>query len=123
MGQWAKRMIAARLICALALIVLGFSGHAFADPRLDPHGAQYRLPDGTYAALCEPSAEKSDRDSQSKHCDVCVLSASHLLAPPEADAVALPQALWLAQVWPLAFSNPKPILSHHGQSRAPPLNV
>ena len=112
-----------RMICAVALLLLGFSGHAFADASSDPHRLQYELPDGSYASLCQPGEEKGDTHGGGKHCDVCVMSIGHLFVPPETVAFVITSSILRQAVQRDGNANLKPILSFHGQSRAPPLNA
>jgi hypothetical protein len=124
MRTWVKAAVVTRIVCALALFMLGFSGHALADPTLDPFSVQYQLPDGSYSSLCEPGHEKGGVPHDGgHHCDICVMAAAHLFTPPAAPAAippvaALPEPLRLD-----ASANLKRILSHHRQSRGPPLSA
>ena len=91
----AERLVV-RMICALALLLVGF---AHKPPALDYHSipaselAQYTLPDGTLPILCLPS-----EDGQAKHdghdfgsgCEACRLTASVVLpAPADMAGVAI----------------------------------
>ena len=123
MRTWARKAIAMRLFCALALFMLGFASHAMAGRDPDPYSAQYRLPDGTFASMCLPSEEHGAPQSDSDHCDTCVLSAGQLFTPPDTAVVSPERSLSPEPIRPAAFGNSKRILSHHGQSRGPPLNA
>ncbi|MDB5523264.1 MAG: hypothetical protein JWM58_1027 [Rhizobium sp.] len=123
MRTWARKEIAVRLFCALALFMLGFSGHAVAGHNLDRYGAEYRLPDGTFASMCLPSEEHGAPDNDSRHCDTCVMSAGHLFMPPDSVIAFGVQSLSRERIRPAAVGNPRRILSHHRQSRGPPLNA
>jgi hypothetical protein len=123
MRHWAKRAVLTRIVCALALFMLGFSSHAMAGAELAPHSLQYQLPDGSYASLCSPDEGKGGTQGNGKHCDVCVMSVGHLLTPPDAALVETPEMAEGRTLWPEGNANLKRILSHHGQSRGPPLNA
>jgi len=123
-GNWAKRGVLTRIVCAFALLMLGFGGHAFADPTFDPYSTQYELPDGTYSSLCQTEDEKGGLPhSSSNHCDTCVMAAGHLLTPPEAQFAPNPALQRGEAIRLVEDVNLKRILSHHGQSRGPPLSA
>ncbi|MDB5525495.1 MAG: hypothetical protein JWM58_3258 [Rhizobium sp.] len=123
MRTWARKAIAMRLFCALALFMLGFTSHAMAGHDTDPYSAQYRLPDGTFASMCLPSQEHGAPQGDSNHCNTCVLSAGHLFTPLDI-AMALPlRSMSSEPILSAVVGNSKRILSHHGQSRGPPLNA
>jgi hypothetical protein len=120
--DWARRAVLTRIVCALALFMLGFTGHAFADPTFDPFDVQYQLPDGSYSALCQPGEEKGGAPhSDHNHCDMCVMAAGHLFTPAEVVVAAAPALQHGEAIPTAAIVNLKRILSHHGLSRGPPL--
>jgi hypothetical protein len=122
MTNWAKGAVVTRILCALALLMLGFSGHALANPTFDPYSAQYLLPDGSYSSLCQPGDDKGGTP-HNNHCDICVMAAGHLFTPPEAIPHGLPVLARGETITLVAIVNHKRILSHHGQSRGPPLSA
>lgn len=78
-----------RVLCALALLVVGFAHKA---PALDGASiqpaeySQYVLPDGTLQVLClsgETSGGEHDRSRDGSGCEACRLSASALLPTPQ----------------------------------------
>jgi hypothetical protein len=64
-----------RMLCALAYALLGFSGHSLAGADSAP-GAYYRLPDGSYASLCEPGGA-DQRSTPADHCKTCLIAQPH----------------------------------------------
>lgn len=112
-----------RIVCAIALFMLGFVAHAEAAPLVGPFSMEYRLPDGTFASMCLPSQEHGKSHTDGKHCDSCILSTAHLFTPPAAVQLAEQTSPHGDIVWPESNGNPGRILSHHGQSRGPPENA
>jgi hypothetical protein len=124
MRTWANGSIVTRILCAVALVMLGFSGNALADPTSDPFSAQYQLPDGSYSSLCQPGDEKGGGSHHgADHCDSCVMAAGHLFTPPEAAPAVLRVLAQGETIAAAANVNLKPIVSHHRQSRGPPLSA
>lgn len=122
MRTWVKRAVPTRILCALALVMLGFGGHAFADPSSDPFSNQYELPDGTYTSLCQPGDDKGGAPHDgAHHCVTCFVAAGHVFAPPEGAAAGLPVSGAGEIIGFAAVANPKPIHSHHCLGRGPPL--
>jgi hypothetical protein len=122
-GNWARGAVVMRMLYALAILMLGFSGGAQALPNLEPYGAEYKLPDGTFATLCMPSEEKGAPHGDHKHCDMCVMAAGHLFTTPETAFVTAPVSHQSETVRAVAIANLKRIVSHHGLSRGPPLSA
>ena len=112
-----------RMIYALAILMLGFSCNAQALPNLEPYGAEYKLPDGTFATLCMPSEEKGAPHDDHKHCDMCVMAAGDLFTTPETVLVPEPVLHQGDTIRAVAIVNLKRIISHHGLSRGPPLSA
>jgi len=82
--QWALR-----ILCAVALVFVGFAHQvpAAAAGDLGPAElAQYVLPDGTLPTLCVTVTDKSDQGQHDKAhshgCEACRISASTLLPTP-----------------------------------------
>jgi hypothetical protein len=99
--QWAVRVL-----CAIALVVLGLSHQppALAGPDFDPADyADYLLPDGSLPTLCVTlSSNRSDKDGQHHHseraksdCEACRIGAVAMVppAPSHAERIVLAQAL------------------------------
>lgn len=124
MAVGAKGAILLRILCAFALFMLGLAGDAFADPSQDPHSAQYRLPDGTYASLCQPGDTKGGAPHNgANHCGGCVTAAGHAFTPPAGYAVARPGSRAGETFGFAEIANVKRIRSHHNQGRGPPLSA
>jgi hypothetical protein len=112
-----------RIVCAIALFMLGFAAHADARPINGPFSTEYQLPDGTFASMCLPSEEHGKSHTDDKHCDTCIMSTAHLFTPPDTVELVAQASLQGDVVRPESNANPRRILSHHGQSRGPPLNA
>jgi hypothetical protein len=123
MREWMKRAVAVRLVCALALFMLGFSGSLPAVANPGPYSAEYMLPDGTFASLCLPSEEEHGGHSDGKHCDVCIFAIGHTFVLPSAAGIVPPIFTSAVTNGPTGHDNLKRILSYHGQSRGPPLEA
>jgi len=76
------RAVAARIVCALALIMLGFADPAFATSDGGGLAAQYRLPDGSYPSLCKTGSDAGRLPHNVRHCDLCFAAGGHAFVPP-----------------------------------------
>ncbi|MGO6943241.1 hypothetical protein [Rhizobium leguminosarum] len=91
--QWALR-----ILCAVALVFVGFAHQVPAAAAGDPAElAQYVLPDGTLPTLCVTTTDKSGQDQHDKAhshgCEACRISVSILLpAPTDIAGAAIPFA-------------------------------
>jgi hypothetical protein len=122
MRYWLKRAVLTRILCALALVMLGFGSHAVADPFADPYGVEYRLPDGSYTSLCEPGDDKGGAPHDaSHHCDICVLAVGHLFVPPDAIFAGRPMRARGEAIRAAEYMHLHRLLSSHSLSRGPPL--
>jgi hypothetical protein len=122
MQAWLKRAVLTRMFCALALVLLGFGSHAFAGPSADPYSREYQLPDGSYTSLCQPGDDKGKQPhGDAHHCDICIVAAGHLFAPPTAILARAPVFRPGEAIRFSAGANLKPVHSHHRLSRGPPL--
>ncbi|NLS05212.1 hypothetical protein HGP14_17845 [Rhizobium sp. P32RR-XVIII] len=74
-----------RVVCALSLLLLGLAHQApqvSAEPAYN--GAEYGLPDGSYASLCVTVTDTDGRAVPPKpNCEVCRLAASVILPGPD----------------------------------------
>lgn len=124
MRHWFKGAVLTRVLCALALVMLGFGSHAFADPSADPYSSQYALPDGSYTSLCQPGDDKGGvPHDAAHHCDICVMAAGHLFAPPYALLAAMPMLERGETIVSAATAHSRRMLSNHHLSRGPPLSA
>lgn len=85
-----RTAIALRILCAAALLCLGFAHKpVFAHPADDPASSYYLLPDGTFADLCIDNIVhgKPQKSWLGAGCESCRLSASVLLPTPPATHV------------------------------------
>jgi len=76
---------ALRILCAAALLCLGFAHKpVYAQPTDDPASLYYLLPDGTFADLCIGNVVhgKPQKSWLGAGCEACRLSASVLLPTP-----------------------------------------
>lgn len=84
----------ARIICALALILVGFAHQPPRIPTTVPASemAAYVLPDGTLPVLCDlANLDDDDHSHDPGRCEACVLSASTLLPPPPTLVIPTPR--------------------------------
>jgi hypothetical protein len=117
----------ARVLCALALLFLGFAhqppARAIAsqgDPSLADIAFAYSLPDGSIADLCAPEGEDGKAKMTGKGCEACRICADMLAPAPGGNAIARPLAILLSNVL-RAHTSPSPITRRNGhEPRAPP---
>jgi len=111
-----------RIFCAMLLFGLGFAHQPVqAAAPLDAYGEAYRLPDGTFADICSEGDHGHEIPAVRPLCEVCLLSASIILPPPDDEA-------WLAGER-ASIANPLHEFSEllgttsvaRPQSRAPPV--
>jgi hypothetical protein len=109
-----------RILCAIAYVLLSFSGHHAAGAEGAP-GAYYRLPDGSYASLCEPGA-KDPASAPADHCKTCLIAQPHGAPAPDLVALDAPvfTLLGLNMPAPRREFTPKPRYRRMA-SRGPPL--
>lgn len=113
------RGVMLRILCALAYVVLGFSGHHAMGGEGVP-AAFYRLPDGTYASLCEPGG--TDQPSApAEHCKTCLIAQPHGAPAPAFASLDAPvfTLLGLNTPAPVGPVSAKPTFRRLG-SRGPP---
>ncbi|MBL0373847.1 DUF2946 family protein [Rhizobium sp. KVB221] len=116
--------MATRIICVIALFMLGFAAHADTRAAIGPYGAEYMLPDGSYASMCLPSEEHGGAPhSDGNHCDVCVFATIHLFTPPAFAVLANRAAQPVEKINRDSNPNLKRITSFHQLSRGPPLKA
>lgn len=113
-----------RLVCALALLFVGFAHQPVAVSGLSPaEVALYTLPDGTLPDLC--IGGDADGHHQQKHaakqdCEACRISAAVLLPQP-ADTVGIALSRGtVAVLLPSADLVHRQVLSLATAPRAPP---
>jgi hypothetical protein len=115
---------AIRMICVVALVLLGLAHRPVATPapQFSPQEiAALTLPDGTVPELCLPSEDGKDKThAATSDCEACRVSATALLPAP-ADAVGMRMPLVAA------LTLPQPAEAHYRQlfppdshPRAPP---
>lgn len=114
-----------RIVCAVALLCLGFAhkAPAVAGSPIPVAGfSQYVLPDGTMPVLClsDGHAGHDDHQDLGKACEACRLG-SLVLLPAPADTVGVPI---LPPPDPLALAGTgtfhRPILPSNASPRGPP---
>lgn len=130
MVDWGIRMSfdrATRMICAVALVLLGLAHRPVATPapQFSPQEiAALTLPDGTVPELCLPSEDgKGKTHAATSDCEACRISATALLPAP-ADSVGMRMPLVAA------LTLPQPAEAHYRQlfppdshPRAPPVTA
>ena len=128
--DWTRLL---RIFCAALMLSLGFAHKpvaAFVAPTAALDEA-YRLPDGSFAEICEGHAGaaaphvpgKSDHSTISLFCEACLLSSSVLIPTPDANSWAKAEFTWLdnapviqpVQVYDVDYQRPK--------ARAPPVVI
>jgi hypothetical protein len=118
-GFLQARQVLWRILYALAFVVLSVSSHhaAAADGAA---GASYRLPDGSYASLCEPGGDGKP-STPGDHCRTCLIAQPHGLAAPELLRLDAPvfTLLGLNTPAPRRDFTPKPTFRRMA-SRGPP---
>jgi hypothetical protein len=77
-------MKAVRLLCAIALLSVGFMHKPVVSYAASaPQNQAYQLPDGTFADLCTIHAGDQHKGKRADHgCEACRLSASVLVPEP-----------------------------------------
>lgn len=114
-----------RIFCAVVLFSLGFAHQPLQAAPVDSYSEAYRLPDGTFADICSEGGHSlGDHGKQpfaKPLCEVCLLSASVILPPPDDEAWLIgertPLDNPLRQLFELSVST----AVERPKSRAPPL--
>lgn len=113
-----------RLVCAMAMLVLGFAHHV---PSLEARGisaaelAQYTLPDGTLPDFCLSIQEDGSGTTVKKSGCVACRIGSALVPPSREDSSGVRIAVRLAPLWPPRdFVTPDSPLAAMASPRAPP---
>lgn len=122
-----KWLVAVRVLCAIALLSVGFAHKVpvvFPEQIAAAELAAYVLPDGTLPDICLTMEHGSDRDhAYSGDCEACRLSATILLPAP-ADMVGERIALAEEPLFvPRAAVIPRLILAPNASPRAPPAEM
>lgn len=79
-----------RLICVLALMMVGFAHQPMAVAAPSASLPVYTLPDGSVATLCIPGEDSSPRQAASRMCEACCLvNAALLPSPPSVGDIAI----------------------------------
>jgi hypothetical protein len=80
----AKAGLWLRMVCAVALLSVAFAPHStpLATPAL-AFSEAYRLPDGSFADLCEDHGYGDPGHQRVLRCEVCLLCASAMLPAPD----------------------------------------
>jgi hypothetical protein len=117
---------AIRMICVVALVVLGFAHLPPVPvvPTLTPaEVALLTLPDGTVPELCLPGTNedgKSKSHTMASDCEACRISASVVLPPPS-DLVGIRMPVAIAAVLPQpAEAHYRQLFPPNSAPRAPP---
>ena len=122
-----------RIFCAVLMLSLGFAHKpvaAMAAPAslLDE---AYRLPDGSFAEICEGHAgvqiihengKTTDHSGKtSLFCEACLLAASILLPTPDTTSWARAHFAWLVNRPPLYLASALDFDHQRPKARAPPI--
>lgn len=112
-----------RIICAVALLLLGFSQPAYAAVTDSPYDIAYQLPDGTFASICQDGNHGGSPDGDSNHCRLCLAAAGHLFVPP-AESLAFRLRIDApVRFFALREAQFRREPCRQGLSRAPPLSA
>lgn len=118
-----------RLICALALIMVGFAHKA---PILDhpvfnlAQLAAYTLPDGTVPTLCitvqdDSHTDHPDQDAHpAKECEACRIASATLMPTPPDTGVAIVRSFVIVDPAPHYQVTQRRLLPPNQGPRAPP---
>jgi hypothetical protein len=121
MGDRSIRGFMARIVCALALVMFGFAGHGLAATDDGPFAAQYRLPDGSFASLCQNGDDHTGTPPHARHhCDFCFASVGHAFVPPQPTFGPAVTAAEAGILLPVSAAAPKFGALRHGLCRGPP---
>ena len=71
-----------RLICVLALVMVGFAHKPVLANLADARMPAYELPDGSFASICFADHDSEPEASKDFGCDACRLSSAILVAAP-----------------------------------------
>ncbi|TXI03671.1 MAG: hypothetical protein E6Q76_13500 [Rhizobium sp.] len=80
-----------RLLCAIALISVGFVHHPAVSIAAEPSSrefAQYRLPDGSLPVICTTERTPDGKEHGKTHmpgCEACRISAAAILPAPQSE--------------------------------------
>jgi hypothetical protein len=111
-----------RILCAIAFVLLGFSGHHAAGAE-GAAGDYYQLPDGSYASLCEPGG-KDESQAPADHCKTCLIAQPHGAPAPDLAALDAPVFTLLGLNEPAPRGDITPKSGYRRMaSRGPPLAV
>jgi hypothetical protein len=124
MGRWqARAVMAVRMVCAAALLCLGFAHQAPAIAGgVDYSANAYRLPDGSFPVLCiSGDGAAHGKVVLKPGCEVCRLASSTILPQPNDGAGILISGLFLLNPLPEASVALGAGKVGRANSRAPPV--
>ncbi|MBW6424703.1 hypothetical protein KX729_24935 [Rhizobium sp. XQZ8] len=113
-----------RIFCAVVLFSLGFAHQPVQAAPSDSYSEAYRLPDGTFADICSEGGHAlGDHGKQpfaKPLCEVCLLSASVILPPPDDETWLIGERALLENPLPQFFALSGSTATERPKSRAPP---
>jgi len=116
-----------RIFCAVVLFSLGFAHQPVQAAPADSYGEDYRLPDGTFADICSEDGHALGDHGKTPFakplCEVCLLSASVILPPPDDEAWLIGERASLGNPLAQFFGLSGSTAVERPKSRAPPLFV
>lgn len=112
-----------RILCALALLFVGFAHQPLAIAETVPLDlAAYALPDGTLPVFCltDKDGGQTDKHVHASDCDACRISAATLLPQPADIAGRTIEFAAVASIRPVAEILPRRVFHPSAAPRAPP---
>jgi len=123
-----------RIFCATLMLSLGFAHKplpAMAGAAVERFEETYRLPDGSFAEICENHAgalasthgggKTGHPDVPSLICEACLLASSILLPTPDSESWARAHFTWLLNKPTLDISIAHATVDPRPRARAPPI--
>jgi hypothetical protein len=127
MTVWTKQLlVATRLICALALMMVGFAHQPVVAQPAAVQFAAYVLPDGTLPTLCVYDDGSRSQPAKGIHdhgCDACRLAAAILM--PEAPSLGAQAIAFsaIARTIERHYRLARTLYPPNSGPRAPPVSV
>jgi hypothetical protein len=122
-----------RIFCAVVMLSLGFAHKPVAAMAVSTVilDEAYRLPDGSFAEICEgheagqiahDSGNTGDHSGKiSLFCEACLLASSILLPTPDTNSWARAHFAWLVNPPPLYLASGHDVDRQRPKARSPPV--
>ncbi len=124
-----------RIFCAVLMLSLGFAHKPFAATIVSSVilDEAYRLPDGSFAEICEGHASgqiahesgksKDHSGTPSLLCEACLLASSILLPTPDTNVWARTHFAWLVNRPPFHLASEHEVHHQRPKARSPPVSI